>query len=137
MSYGDKDRRTGQLADFAGFDLFQGYGTHFLLIRAVDLLDDAVPMHLNFWISQHTLGHDFRGAEGVPAVNNVHLRSKMAEKQRFLERRVSAADDCYRHLPEKCSVTSSAVGHAAALEFLLAWDPQRARTRPDSNDHGA
>ena len=80
--------------------------------------------------------HDRRGAEVLAPVDDRHLVGELRQEDRLLHRGVAATDHDHVLVPEERRVADGAIGDAAALQRALGVEPELARARPCSHDHG-
>src|SRR4051812_7845143 len=64
----------------------QANGVHLALFIWNVLCDYTVPDRLDLWIGECTIGHDFRGAEFIAAVDEIHLGGESSQENGFLRR---------------------------------------------------
>src|SRR4029079_6501894 len=87
---------------------------------AHDLLDHAVPDHIDLRVLFDPRLHDLRSAELVAPVHAPHLARELREEARLLHRGVAAADDHELAIAEEEPVARRARAHASTAELFLA-----------------
>src|SRR6185436_696817 len=108
----DEDEEPGcrKVARLVSQDVAQLEISNEALLVAFDFVDDRVPDHIDFRVREQPLLKDFRRAQLVTTMNEVHLFGIAGQKIRFLGRRVTAADDSDRVTAKKRSIANRAVG---------------------------
>ena len=101
-------QRTASSARRRRSTILQAHGAHLAFGVGEVLGDGRVPDRLDLRMCQHAGGHDFRRAQGVAAVDEVHLGSETGQEKRFFRRRIAAADDADRHVAVKRAVAGGA-----------------------------
>ena len=89
-----------------------------------DLVDGAVPDHLDLGVREQAVLQDALGAEAVAAMHDRDLGGEIGEVERLLDRGVAAADDHDLLVAEEEAVAGGAGRHAEALECLLGRQPE-------------
>src|SRR5262249_3901302 len=91
----------------------------------------------DFGVAQRPLLHDLAGPQLVAAVDQVDSAGELAEVSAFLDRRVAATDDYYRHVAKarQGAVTHRTGRNARILETLLRRQTQVIRPRPRGYYH--
>ena len=97
---------------------------------AEDLVDGAVPDHLDLGVREQAVLQDALGAETVAAVHDRDLGGEVGEVERFLDRGVAAADDHDLLVAEKEAVARGACRHAEALEASSLGSPSQRACAP-------
>ena len=106
------------------------------VLGAADLVDGAVPDHLDLGVLEQAVLQDALGAEMIAAMHDGHLRGEVGQEQRFLDRGVAAADhDDFLAAIEE-AVAGGAGRDAKALEFFFRRHAEPARLRAGGEDHG-
>ena len=80
-----------------------------------------------------------RGLRGErrAAVQDDHPRRVLRQRQRLLQRGISAPDDADNARAQERTVAARAVAHALAAQSRLARNPERPRRRAGCNDNGS
>ncbi len=110
---------------------------HAVLIGAQHLVHRAVPRHFNLGIFQSPLFHDFRGAQFIPTVHQIHFACKFGQVACFFHRRVATTHHHQLLVAEagQGAVAHRAGGNAVVLEPLLAGQAQPVGPCTRGNDH--
>jgi hypothetical protein len=136
MSDRDEDAVGLELGERVGPDVPEpDMGDLARIFLAADLVDDAVPDHLDLRMLEQAVLQDAFGAEVVAAMHQRHLRGEVGEEQRFLHRGVAAADhhDFLAAIEE--AVAGRAGRDAKALEFFFRRHAEPARLRTGRENH--
>ena len=70
---GDENTCYGQSPFFMSNYVSQVDGAHLTVLVGNVADDDCIPDRFDLFMLEHSAGHDFRGAQGVPAVNQIYF----------------------------------------------------------------
>src|SRR4051812_44706019 len=82
----DKHARDWKIPFFLRRYISQANGVHLALFIRNVLCDYSVPDRLDLCIGECTIRHDFRGAEFIAAVNEIHFGGESSQENGFLRR---------------------------------------------------
>ena len=103
---------------------------------ADDLLHRAVPDDVDLGMGEQPVLQDFFGAQAVAAMDQRHFVGVVGQVQRFLHRRVAAADHGNGLAAIEEAVAGGAGGDAAALQGLFRVEAKPAGLRAGGDDDG-
>ncbi len=137
MADGDKHARARQEIFRAGLELLQFHTGHPAPLHAKNFHHGGIPNRFDFRIRQRALGHDFRCAQRVAAVNQKNLRAEARQIKRLFARGIAAAHHNKRLVAEQRQrpVAGGAVSHAFRFQQVLARHAEMpvARARGDDD----
>src|SRR5690242_5648982 len=79
VSDGDEQSLHVQVACRVGFEITQGQPCDALRFRVMDTLHSGVPYKINLRILEGSLLHNLGSAQGIPAVDNMNLRTVVCQ----------------------------------------------------------
>ena len=106
------------------------------VLAAGDVVQRAVPDHLDLGMLEQPVLQDLFGAERVAPVHDRHLGGEIGEEQRLFDRGIAAADHDDFLVAVEEAVAGRAGRHAVALELLLGGQIEPARLRAGRDDQG-
>ena len=125
------------LGERAGLDVLQpDVGDLGWIFATADLVDHAVPDHLDLGMLECAILQDAFGAEVVAAVNEGDLRSEVGQKQCFLDGGIAAADHDHILAAVEEAIAGGAGRDAESLEGVFRRQAEPARLRAGGKDHG-
>ena len=98
--------------------------------------DSRIPYNLNLRVVEHAGLHDFRSAERIAAVHQVHLGCEGRQEQCLLQCGVAAADHCDFLVLEEEAIAGCAPGDAVTGESVFALDVELTDLRTGGHDDG-
>src|SRR5262249_4518383 len=120
MPDGDENAVRADLRDRAGLDVADCCARDLSRVFAAqDLLQHALPDHLDLWVSEQTVWLDAVGPERIAAMDHCDIVGEIGKEQRFLDGGVPAADDDHILAPVEKAVTGRTGGNAVAAKRLL------------------
>ena len=137
MADGDEDAFDLGLGFFASDEIFQQDGAHLALLVGEVGGDARVPYRLDLRIGEGAVGHDFRGAELVPPMDEVHFASKAGEEARFFAGAIASADDGDGNAGVEGTIAGGTRGESATDELLFIGQAEVAWGGTGGDDHGA
>ena len=104
------------------------------LAGVLDLVDLRVPLERDLRVGERLVLHDLRRAQRVAAMDDGHVRREARQEDRFLHRRVAAADDGDRLAAEEVAVAGRAGRDAVAHQRCAPTEAEQPRRRAGRDD---
>ena len=89
-------------------------------LLAQNLYGNAIPLDVNVFFLENLVLHSLRGAEGVAAVYQIHLRAEVGQVHGLFKGGVAAANDGHGTASEEVAVACGAGRHPETTVLLLA-----------------
>ncbi len=125
-----------ELRGFSGDEVFDFDCGHFAFGVGDVFFNGGVPNRFNFGICEGAIGHDFRCAERVSAVDEVNLGREAGEEGGFFAGGVAAADDADGDIAVEGAVAGGAGGESVADKFFFAGEAEPLCARAGGDDKG-
>jgi hypothetical protein len=135
MTDGDEDAVDLTLGNGAGLHVLEPHAADLQrIVAAGDIVEHAVPDHLDLGMLEQAVLQDLLGAECIAPVHDRDLRGKIGQEQCLLDSGVAAADHHDFLVAIEEPVAGRAGGHAIAFEFLFRRQIEPARLRSGCDD---
>ena len=134
MTDGDEHAGNGKFRGLARLDVLDLYPGKRLVAEV--LRDNRVPQELDLRVVERSVLHDLRCPQLIAAVDDRDLLRKAAEKVRFLECGIAAADHGNVVITEEEAVAGGTGRQTMTDEFGLPIEAQHDRLRTGGDDEG-
>src|ERR1700686_202971 len=106
------------------------------MVHIVNVFHHSIEQELNLVVMLRALEHDLGCSKSIATMNHRHVGGEAGKKQRFLHRRVSAADHDNLLPRKKKTIAGRARRNSVADELLFLRQSQPARGSPAGDNQG-